>query len=207
MKKCVYRIIEETFPLFAFLRNKRKVIVPLLNGAIVQEKYKLYEGLDERCLKDRIAEEHERAKKIDGKTSKFTLGLSISLAVLTAASGAFSKLIPEALYAGFFSILCGFASIYMLMAGVIALGALKTLPIYGYGTQHALKQKEGGISYLSQVLYAQERVNIVRHLRNEAAYQSLRNGFLVFIAALIFVVFLLILNQIDLILIINNCIA
>ena len=42
-----------------------------------------------------------------------------------------------------------------------------------------------GISYLTKALYAQERVNIVRQLRNEAAYQSLRNGFLILLFALI----------------------
>jgi len=200
MKKRAYRAIEEAFPLFAFLINKRKIIMALSNEALVQEKSKPYEALDEGCLKDRIAEEHERAKKIDEKTSKFTLGLSVSLTVLAAASGAFAKLVPAALYAGLVSIACGFASIYMLLAGITALGALKTLPVYGYGTQHALSQKEGGVSYLSQVLYAQERMNVVRHLRNEAAYQSLRNGFLVLLIALIGSVISLIFQQSDLIL-------
>jgi len=59
------------------------------------------------------------------------------------------------------------------------------LAVYGYGTQHALRQKSGGVLYLSQALYAQEKMNVVRHLRNEAAYQSLRNGFLVLLVVLI----------------------
>ncbi len=200
MKKRAYRAIEEAFPLFAFLINKRKIIMALSNEALVQEKSKSYDALDEGCLKDRIAEEHERAKKIDEKTSKFTLGLSVSLTVLTAASGAFAKLIPATLYAGLVSIACGFASIYMLLAGITALGSLKTLPVYGYGTQYALSQKEGGVSYLSQALYAQERMNVVRHLRNEAAYQSLRNGFLILLIALIGSVVGLIVQQSNLIL-------
>lgn len=185
MKQYAYRAFEEALPLFAFLRNKRKIMRDVSNKALVAEKSTPYAELDEGVLKDRIKEEHERATKIDEKTSKFTLGLSVSLTVLAAASGALAKFVPEKPYAGLVSIACGFASIYMLLAGVTALGALKTLAVYGYGTQHALRQKSGGVLYLSQALYAQERMNIVRHLRNEAAYQSLRNGFLVLLVVLI----------------------
>jgi hypothetical protein len=88
----------------------------------------------------------------------------------------------------------------MLLAGITALGALKTLPVYGYGTQHALSQEKGGVTYLSQALYAQENINLVRHLRNETAYQSLRNGFLVLLIALIGSVAGQIVQQKDLIL-------
>jgi hypothetical protein len=72
----------------------------------------------------------------------------------------------------------------MLMAGITALGAIKTLTTYGYGTDHLLNQKKIGDSYLAEALYAQERMNIIRHLRNESAYQSLRNGFLMLFIAL-----------------------
>ncbi len=185
MKQYAYRAFEEALPLFAFLRSKRKIMRDVSNKALVAEKSTPYAELDEGVLKDRIKEEHERATKIDEKTSKFTLGLSVSLTVLAAASGALAKFVPENPYAGLVSIACGFASIYMLLAGVTALGALKTLAVYGYGTQHALRQKSGGLLYLSQALYAQEKMNVVRHLRNEAAYQSLRNGFLVLLVVLI----------------------
>lgn len=204
MKQYAYRAFEEAFPIFAFLINKRRIMKAASNNALVAEKSQPYAALDEGCLKDRIAEEHERATKIDDKTSKFTLGLSVSLTVLAAASGAFAKLVPSNPYAGLVSIACGFASIYMLLAGVIALGALKTLAVYGYGTQHVLSQKASGVSYLSQALYAQEKMNVVRHLRNEAAYQSLRNGFLVLLVALIGSVIGLTVQQTDSILNRNN---
>ncbi|SDG10659.1 hypothetical protein SAMN05216571_104290 [Onishia taeanensis] len=204
MKQYACRAFEEALPLFAFLRNKRKIMIDVSDEALVAEKSAPYAALDEGCLKDRIEEEHERATKIDEKTSKFTLGLSVSLTVLAAASGAFAKFVPANPYAGLVSIACGFASIYMLLAGVTALGALKTLAVYGYGTQHALRQKNGGVSYLSQALYAQERMNVVRHLRNEAAYQSLRNGFLVLLVALIGSLVGLIIQETDSNIISNN---
>lgn len=204
MKQYAYRAFEEALPLFAFLRNKSKIMRDVKNEAQVAEKSRRYTALDEKCLKKRIAEEHERAVKIDEKTSKFTLGLSVSLTVLAAASGASAKLIPANPYAGIFSIACGIASIYMLLAGVTALGALKTLAVYGYGTEYALKQKDGGVSYLGQALYAQERMNVVRHLRNESAYQSLRNGFLILLIALVGAVVGLTVQQTDSILKPNN---
>ncbi|WP_413614774.1 hypothetical protein MRB56_12765 [Halomonas cupida] len=151
----------------------------------VSEKSNPYTALDVECLKKRIAEEHDRAIKIDDKTSKFTLGLSVSLTVLAAASGAFAKLIPTSPYGGIVSLACGLSSVYMLLAGITALGALKTLAIFGYGTHHELKNMGGGASYLSQTLYAQERMNIVRQLRNEAAYQSLRNGLIILLFTLV----------------------
>jgi hypothetical protein len=195
MKKLYVRIFEEIFPLFIYLINKRKIINNIDNSKYLVEKSKNYTVLDEGCINDRIKEEHERAVKIDEKTSKFTLGLSVSLTVLATASGAFAKYLPESSYVEVISIICGIASIYMLLAGITALGSLKTLATYGYGTQHLINQKNDGISYLSQALYAQEKINIVRHLRNEAAYQSLRNGFIMLLIALILSVFDLISQQ------------
>ena len=46
MKKRGYRALEEAFPLFAFLINKRKVIMALSNEALVREKSEPYEALD-----------------------------------------------------------------------------------------------------------------------------------------------------------------
>ena len=185
----LYRAFEEIFPFFHFWVNRNKTQKLIGDAAELTKKSKLYEQLEPNFLNDRIKEEHERGTKIDDKTFKFTLGLSISLTVLAAASGSLAKYLPSSSLAEFISIICGASALYMLAAGITALGALKTLPTYGYGTEHIINQKKDGVSYLSQALFAQERVNIIRHLRNEAAYQSLRNGFLLlFIALSIFVV-------------------
>ena len=77
--------------------------------------------------------------------------------------------------------------LYVLLAGFVALGALRTLPSYGYGTQFLLPQKDDQ-KVLAEALARQETMNIIRHLRNETAYQALRNGFwlLLFVGILIF---------------------
>ncbi|MEJ1339480.1 MAG: hypothetical protein RPU64_09110 [Candidatus Sedimenticola sp. (ex Thyasira tokunagai)] len=180
----IFRTFEEVFPIFPFLKNKNNILNKVSDDAELSEKSKRYEELGPDCLNVRIKEEHERATKIDEKTFKFTLGLSVSLTVLAAASGSFVKFLPNSSYAVYISIICGVASLYMLAAGITALGAIKTLATYGYGTDHLLNQKKVGDSYLAEALYAQERMNIIRQMRNEAAYQSLRNGFLMLFLAL-----------------------
>ncbi len=184
MRNLILRILEEAFPFLFFIKNKTGIFKKLNDTNNVTLKAKEYSSLSVDNLVERIQEEHERAVKIDDKTSKFTLGLSVSLTVLAAASGSFVKFIPKNDYASIVSITCGIASIYMLLAGITALGALKTLPTYGYGTHHLINTNKDGVSYLSEALYAQERMNIIRQLRNESAYQSLRNGFFMLLFAL-----------------------
>lgn len=180
----IFRIFEEVFPIFPFLKNKNSILNKVSDVDELPRKSKRYEELGSDCLNVRIKEEHERATKIDEKTFKFTLGLSVSLTVLAAASGSFVKFLPNSSYTLYISIICGIASLYMLAAGITALGAIKTLATYGYGTDHLLNQKKIGVSYLAEALYSQERMNIIRQMRNEAAYQSLRNGFLMLFLAL-----------------------
>ncbi|MBW2941385.1 hypothetical protein [Zhongshania aquimaris] len=184
MMNFIYRIFEEVFPIFPFLKNKNSILNKVSNGNEVASKSERYEELGSDSLNIRIKEEHERASKIDEKTFKFTLGLSISLTVLAAASGSFVKFLPNSPFAIYISIICGISSLYMLAAGITALGAIKTLATYGYGTDHLLNQKKIGDAYLAEALYAQERMNIIRQLRNESAYQSLRNGFVMLFLAL-----------------------
>ena len=182
--KFIYRILEEVFPIFTFLKNKNSILRKVSNGDDIASKSERYKELGSDGLNIRIKEEHERGLNIDEKTFKFTLGLSVSLTVLAAASGSFFRFLPNSSFAIYISIIFGISSLYMLAAGITALGAIKTLATYGYGTDHMLNQKNIGDSYLAEALYAQERMNIIRQLRNESAYQSLRNGFLMLFLAL-----------------------
>lgn len=191
MKIIISRVLEEILPFLYFIKNKRNIITKVSNECAIGNKVERYKKLDAECLTSRITEEHERAVKIDEKTSKFTLGLSVSLAVLAAASSSFVKFLPDSEYTTTISVICGVAALYMLAAGITALGALKTLPTYGYGTEHEILLKESGVSYLAEALCAQEFMNIIRQLRNEAAYQSLRNGFFMLFVALSMSVILL----------------
>ena len=58
---------------------------------------------------------------------------------------------------------------------------------YGYRTQFLLQQQEDAQNILADVLARQEIANNIRHLRNETAYQAVRNGLsLLFAAFLVF---------------------
>lgn len=191
MKTFLNCIFEQTFPFIYFFFNKRKVMKKLESQGSDESDFETYKVLNGDILTGRIKEEHERAVKIDDKTSKFVLGLSVSLTVIAAASGSFAKLVLDAEYTDLVAAICGISSMYMLSAGIIALGAFQTLPLYGYGTIHEIHLKNEGDSYLTKALFLQEKVNNVRQIRNEAAYQSLRNGFLILFIALVLSVALL----------------
>ena len=191
MKNIFKIMFEEIFPFISFLRNKHKKLKKIQPISASQDKIKEYSILPIEKLYHRLSEEHDRATKIDEKTSKFTLGLSVSLMILSATSGTLAKLLPDNNLNSTIIFLCGLSSVFMLIAGIISLGALKTLPKYGYGTIHEIHAKQQGVKHIASALFLQEEINIVRHLRNEAAYQCLRNGFFLLLFALIIATFLI----------------
>ena len=128
---------------------------------------------------------------MDEKTFKMTLSLSVGLTVLGSTATFLVKKIS--LYEAQIALvaLISLGLFYVLSSGFIALGALKTLPSYGYGTSSLLVVSDKRQRFLAECLACAEIINIIRHLRNEAAYQLLRNGlFLLFLAAAAFAVFL-----------------
>ena len=74
---------------------------------------------------------------------------------------------------------------YSIMADLVALGALRTAPRHGYGTSLFLKQDTLRKKILAESLARQEIINLVPQLRNEAAFQSLRNGLLLFVVVIV----------------------
>ncbi len=183
------KLFEEIFPVVVFFCNRKKKLTKVDDLDREDPAVERYRELEIDTLNKRLKEEHLRAVKIDDKTSKFTLGLSVSLTIIAAVSGSFAKFLPSQDFEGVIFIVCGLSALCMLFAGIISLGAMKTLPTFGYGTEHEIELKKYGADHLAWVLLKQEEINIVRHLRNEAAYQSLRNGFLVLIIALIIALF------------------
>ncbi len=182
MKSKLLRILEEVMPFVYFLAISRKYTLKGLENCASEEQLNRYSALTDDILQERLTAEHDRASKIDEKTSKFTLGLSISLSVISALSSNIVKIIPVGSFGDYISPLFIISSIYMLSGGVVSLGALKTLPKYGYGTEYEM---DGSENKLSKALICQERVNLLRHARNEASFMSLRNGFLLIFIALV----------------------
>lgn len=185
-------VVEEIFPFPHYVRRKARSFRLAESERILEEpQYEQYANLNVKKLRKRLREERQRASAMDEKTFKMTLSLSVGLAILGSTSATLVKQVslPEARIALVALIILGL--FYFLSSGYIALGALKTLPSYGYGTQPLLLDSEGHQRDLAEYLARAEKINIIRHLRNETAYQSLRNGLiLLFLAAAVFVVFL-----------------
>lgn len=178
------RVLEEVVPFVAFWRNYRKAISQASDAGRGSRSSR-YEELPEESLKQRLDEEHERGRLVDEKTLKFTLALSLALTVVGSASAFLVQVVaPRALQISTV-VLAALCVCYALAGGLIALGALKTAPTYGYGTEYAIESR-GRKDVIVNALAGEEKVNIARHLRNEAAYQCLRNAVILLALVIVF---------------------
>ena len=185
----INRFIEELFPFVYYLpRSRRQRRLCDSEDILCKKAFANYEQLSTEQLTLRLNEERERASNMDEKTFKLTLSLSVGLTVLGLTTAFLVKAISFVAVQIVVSIIIGLGLFFTLVAGTIALGALRTLPSYGYSTQFLMQKQQGNEqTVLAEALAKQETMNMVRHLRNETAYQALRNGlWLLFAGALIF---------------------
>lgn len=180
------RIFEEVAPFVAFLNNYRR----LMRDAAERSKEDCgtgYEQYDSELLQKRLEEEYQRSKAIDEKTLKFTFVFSFGLAILGAGGGFLTQPNAHIAYRVPSAVLAALCVVYALIGGLLALGSLKTLPQYGYGTKcaHDCSQKP---ELVARLLAAQEKVNVARHVRNEAAYQCLRNSVILLMVLAVLVI-------------------
>jgi hypothetical protein len=184
---CFSRIAEELFPFAHYLARQRRLRRRAESQNILNlEQFAGYDTLFAQQLTQRLDEERQRASAMDEKTFKLTLSLSVGLTVLGSTAALLLDAVSSPPTQTILTILIGLGLFYVLAAGFVALGALRTHPSYGYGT-HFLLQQGTDQSALAAALARQETMNLVRHLRNETSYQALRNGLsLLFGAILIF---------------------
>ena len=190
VSQIVKRIVEELYPAGTYLLSvRRKKKESNSENILNKQEFAHYCELSEDDLGNRLKEEHKRASTMDEKTSKLTVSFSIVLTLL-GSSIAFLKSVvfPVAMQATLSTLVNALVSLglfYCISAGLVALGALRTLPLHGYGTQFLLKYHENKKPMLAECLARQETINLIRHLRNETAFQSLRNGLLLFILVIL----------------------
>jgi hypothetical protein len=183
---CLSRIVEEIFPFgHYFTRKRRQWQRCQCNTILDAPPFDRYRTLSEAQLSGRLKEEHERASAMDDKTFKLTLSLSIGLTVLGSTAALVIKAVASWAVQIILALLIGLGLFYVLSAGFVALGALRTLPTHGFGTQFVLQQQANGQNALAAALARQETMNIIRHLRNETAYQALRNGLILLFASIL----------------------
>jgi hypothetical protein len=181
-------MFEELLPFVAYVRNARKLRRLAMAEDLLEQKpqYTGYRSLTPEQLLERLKEERARAASLDEKTFKITLSLTIGLTII----GTTSVILASATEAQMLKLIIGgttwIAAFYILTAGFIAIGALKTETSFGYGTALLLISPEKKSDAYAEYLARQELMNQVRHVRNEASYQSLRNGMiLLFVAFLV----------------------
>lgn len=181
-------LLEELFPFLFYWARRRSQFkrIESLDLDPITGPYESYYGLIGEALKERIAEERERATSMDEKTFKMTLSLSIGLTILGSTISLLVGKSPISIFRTIIALTASLSIFYTLSGGVLALGALKTLPSYGYGTVFRI-QAQCKKKFAVEALACQENMNLIRHLRNESAYQCLRNGFiLLLISVLLF---------------------
>lgn len=181
----LFAILEEAVPFVFYVKRANEKLKEAASKDNEKDKslHEQYGNLAAEELMSRLKEEHERGKYIDEKTIKFSVTIGLALTILGSAGSVVLKSLsnPDLAFAA--SILIAFSVIYSISGGLLALGALKTLPMYGFGTSFLLEKKKSDAVIVS-ALISQEKVNIVRHLRNESAYQCLRNGLILLLLAL-----------------------
>lgn len=178
------RILEEVLPFCAYSKYRSKLLADAVKtyGESCKENDTLssYHALDVDIINTRIKEEHDRAKFIDEKTVKFTLTTTIALALLSSTNTFLLQKVTQGVFLSISISLSGLSVLYLLVGGLISLEALRTMPTYGFSTDFRVRVK-GYQDIVYNALAAQEKVNAVRQVRNEAAYQCIRNGLLLLI--------------------------
>lgn len=180
------RVFQEAVPFVAFLNNYRKTIRDAAERGAGKSKTD-YEQYNSELLKKRLEEEHQRSEAIDEKTRKFTFVFSFGLAILGTAGGFLAQPNAHTAYRIPSVILAALCVVYALAGGLLALGSLKTLTLYGYGTEYAHKSSREP-ELVAWALAAQEKMNAARQVRNEAAYQCLRNSVVLLIVLAVLVI-------------------
>jgi hypothetical protein len=182
----ISQLAEELFPFLHYLARVARQRRHCESSNILKEsEFAEYVRLSREQLSERLKEERARATALDDKTFKLTLSISVGLTVLGSTAAFLIKEVTSPTIQTTLTIAIGVTLFYVLAAGFIALGALRTLPSYGYGTLFLLEQHASGPEGIADALARQELMNNIRHLRNETAYQSLRNGLVLLFAGLV----------------------
>ena len=190
IRKHISRIVEELFPFVHYLvydrRRGKEIDSPKI---LIDQKVENYRTLHKKQLRRRLKEEYQRALIMDEKTFKLTVLLSFEFTVLSLAIHLLSRnIVSSATIQKGLTVIVGIGFLYIFLAGLLALGARRASPSYGYGTQALLHQQQNHEqTILAEDLIRQELMNFRRYYRNETVYMALRNVlFLILFGAILF---------------------
>jgi hypothetical protein len=122
------------------------------------------------------------------KTFKHAASIATALAVASAATTAVAQLLtsPDWKFAVFACTIP--AIVYVTVGGLLGFGATRTLVTFGVGIRFTIAQNSESLAMkplvLVEALACQEGMNLIRAARNEAAFMSIRNGFIFVVLAI-----------------------
>ena len=160
--------------------KKRQKAIKIDNGLHDDQLIDL-EKLNDSELNKRLEEEHTRADRMDEKTYKMTLIVSIGVTIVGILTSLIVNSVSDQAIKFVLLAMAQLAIFYSLISSFVAFGALRTLERFGYGSNFLVQAKEN-VLYIKRAIKAQETMNIIRHTRNECAYQLIRNSYLLLIS-------------------------
>ncbi len=177
--QCIWEFIKGLFTPIAYIYYYGRAFKKahnITNNDITKSDYT---QLSIDILQNRLKEEHLRSQKIDDKTIKFNFSISFAITIISTLFAYLS--LTKSNYCVYIipQILLYISVVYSFISGIISLGAIKTLPMFGIATSFYFKIDTKS---LSKALLGQEKINTCRHIRNECAYQCI-------ITSLVFLIF------------------
>lgn len=191
------RWLEEIFPFAAYLQAKWNIdheIDNVMKGISVskqiEDAWKCYCMLDVGELLSCLSSEYERSDGIIEKTFKFGAGLATALTISSVAIALVGEKLSGMGWKIAFVAAIGPAFCYIAAGGILGLSAIRAQRRFGWGPEALAERKNKSdqdlVKLVARDLALQQRLGIINVMRNEAAFMSLRNGFLLAILAILF---------------------
>ena len=167
----ISRIAEETLPFAWYYLCSLPRIEASLERNAEQSRSDVAETLDPEQWAERLTDEHSRTIRLDGKADRcglVALGLSVpALVVFLISANPFVGMVASV------------SLIHFLFALLMCMGSMRPAPTYGVGTAFMASPD------FPEAIIGQQNSNLIRQCRNEAAYQTARNGLILLSLAVV----------------------
>jgi hypothetical protein len=189
-KNAFDRVLHELFPFVAYLKLRRSIRKELDSFAIkalpedgpTLAAVRRYAVATPENIKEELVIQQKRAADLDDKTFKYATSIATALTIAAAATTAVAQLLSNSILK-LAVVMVGVPAIgYVMAGGLLGIAAARTMGGYGTGLEFRLAQDGERPAMrplvLAVALACQERVNIAKSARNEAAFMCIRNGFI-----------------------------
>lgn len=194
-------LVEQALPFIKYLRFRSRTMselethilgLPFSSGPIL-DSIKYYSHAEASDLREALIAEQSRGIALDEKTFKHSSSIATALTVASAATTAIAQVLTSSEWK-VATVACTAPAIcYVVIGGLLGFGAIRTLPTFGIGIRFMIAQNSETAAMrplkLAEALACQEAINLIRVARNEAAFMSMRNGF-VFVTMAVLMVLL-----------------